>query len=59
MIEELLPDMPTRDFAGPAWRDHGQVAGRRDLEEAFAVADRSPSEHVQVLTGNPRQALER
>ena len=24
-IEKLLVDMPTRDFAGPAWRDHGQI----------------------------------
>jgi sulfopropanediol 3-dehydrogenase len=22
-VEKILPGMPTRDFAGPAWRDHG------------------------------------
>ena len=24
-IDRILPDMPTNDMAGPAWRDHGQV----------------------------------
>ena len=38
-IDELLPDMPTNDIAGPAWRDHGQVLVVDDLDEAFAVAD--------------------
>ena len=28
--------MPTNDFAGPAWRDHGQVLVVDDLDEAYA-----------------------
>jgi sulfopropanediol 3-dehydrogenase len=51
--------MPTRDMAGPAWRDHGQVHVVDDLDEAFALADRFASEHVQILTEEPRRALER
>ncbi|NDU74919.1 histidinol dehydrogenase [Actinomadura sp. DSM 109109] len=58
-VERLLGDMPTRDFAAPAWRDHGQVLVVDDLDEAFAVADTFASEHVQVLTREPRQALEK
>ncbi len=58
-IDELLPDMPTRDFAGPAWRDHGQVIVTDGLDAAFAVADTFAAEHVQVLTDNPRQALDK
>jgi sulfopropanediol 3-dehydrogenase len=50
--------MPTRDFAGPAWRDHGQVIVTGTIEEAFAVADGFASEHVEVLTREPRRALE-
>ena len=53
-IDALLVDMPTRDFAAPAWRDHGQVLVVGDLDEAFAVADHFASEHVQVLTRQPR-----
>lgn len=58
-IERLLPDMPTRDFAGPAWREFGQVIVVDDLGEAFALADSFAAEHVQVLTRDPRQALDR
>jgi sulfopropanediol 3-dehydrogenase len=57
-VERLLIDMPTRDFAGPAWRDHGQVIVTGTIEEAFAVADGFASEHVEVLTREPRRALE-
>ncbi len=57
-IDALLPDMPTRDCAGPAWRDHGQVLVVESIEEAFAVADGFASEHVEVLTQEPRRALE-
>ena len=57
-IEKLLVDMPTRDYAGPAWRDHGQVLLVDDVSEAFQVADTFAYEHVQVLTAQPRRALE-
>jgi sulfopropanediol 3-dehydrogenase len=58
-IEQILPAMPTRDYAEPAWRDFGQVIVVDDLDEAFAVADSFAAEHVQVLTANPRQALDK
>ncbi|MCG0283512.1 histidinol dehydrogenase [Streptomyces sp. PSAA01] len=57
-IEEILPDMPTRDLAGPAWRDHGEVHVVGDLDEAYALADSYASEHVQILTAEPRKALD-
>lgn len=58
-IERLLPGMPTRDFAEPAWRDHGEVLLVESMDEAFTVADNYASEHVEVLTADPRQALTR
>ena len=58
-VDAILPGMPTRDFAGPAWRDHGQVVVVDDLDEAFVLADQIASEHVQVLTAQPRLALEK
>ena len=57
LVEQILPGMPTVDFAGPAWRDHGQVAVVDDLAAAYALADEYASEHVQILTQNPREAL--
>ncbi|MDI9951942.1 histidinol dehydrogenase [Rhodococcus sp. IEGM 1305] len=57
-IDAILPDMPTRDFAGPAWRDHGQIIVVEDIEAAYALADTFASEHVQILTDTPRRALD-
>lgn len=58
-VERILPSMPTQDMAGPAWRDHGEVHVVDDLEQAYALADDFASEHVQVLTAQPREALEK
>jgi sulfopropanediol 3-dehydrogenase len=58
-VDDLLPGMPTNDMAGPAWRDHGAVHVVADLDAAYALADGYASEHVQILTRNPREALDR
>jgi len=57
-IEKLLPGMPTGKVAAAAWQDHGEVHVAESLEEAFTLADGYASEHVQILTENPRDALE-
>ncbi|MFS0895045.1 histidinol dehydrogenase [Microbacterium sp. 179-I 3D3 NHS] len=56
-IEKILPGMSTRDYAGPAWRDWGQVIVADDLDEAYRIADDFAFEHVQIFTQNPREAL--
>jgi sulfopropanediol 3-dehydrogenase len=58
LIDQLLPGMPTRDYAGPAWRDHGRILLVDDLAEAYRVADDLAFEHVEVLTERPREALD-
>lgn len=58
-VDELLVDMPTRDFAAPAWRDWGAVHVVATLDDAYALADEYAYEHVQILTENPREALEK
>jgi sulfopropanediol 3-dehydrogenase len=58
-IDRLLPGMPTKDFAEPAWRNNGQVHVVDDIDDAYALADEFASEHVQVLTAQPRLALEK
>jgi sulfopropanediol 3-dehydrogenase len=57
-VDELLPGMPTRDNAEPAWRDHGEVVVVDSLDEAYRLADTRASEHVQILTAEPRRALD-
>ena len=59
LIDEILPDMPTNDYAEPAWRNFGQVLVVNSLHDGYRLADKFASEHVQILTENPREALEK
>jgi sulfopropanediol 3-dehydrogenase len=58
-IERQLAGLPTRDVAGVAWRDHGQIILVDTEDEAVEVADEIASEHVEVLTRNPTVFLNR
>lgn len=58
-IQRQLKILPTADIAGVAWREHGQVILCDTDDELLSEADRIASEHVQVLTRNPRWFLER
>ena len=58
-IDRQLARLATADIAGVAWRDHGQVILCDTDDEMAAEADRIASEHVQVLTREPRWFLER
>jgi len=58
-IDRQLARLPTADIAGVAWRDHGQVILCDTDEEMVSEADRIASEHVQVLTRDPRWFLQR
>lgn len=58
-VDRLLPGMPTRDFAEAAWRDYGEVHVVDTLNEAYALADGYAFEHVQIMTAQPREALEK
>ncbi|MEO0411369.1 MAG: histidinol dehydrogenase [Pseudomonadota bacterium] len=52
-VERLLKILPTADYAGPAWRDYGEVIVVDDVDEMVAVADEISSEHVQMMTQDP------
>ncbi len=58
-IERQLSVLATAEIAGAAWRDHGQVILCDTDEELLSEADRIASEHVQVLTRDPRWFLDR
>ncbi|MDQ1078344.1 histidinol dehydrogenase [Pseudoroseomonas cervicalis] len=53
-IQRQLAVLPTADIASIAWRDHGQVILCDTEEEMLQVADDIASEHVQVMTRDPR-----
>jgi sulfopropanediol 3-dehydrogenase len=58
-IERQLKVLATADIAGAAWRDFGQVILCDTDEELVSEADRIASEHVQVMTRDPRWFLDR
>src|SRR5579871_5475567 len=58
-IDRQLAVLPTADIASVAWRDYGQIILCDSDEELVSEADRIASEHVQVLTREPRWFLDR
>ncbi|MBV9747750.1 MAG: histidinol dehydrogenase, partial [Acetobacteraceae bacterium] len=58
-IQRQLKTLPTADIATVSWRDHGEVILCSTDEEMVEEADRIASEHVQVLTRDPRWFLDR
>lgn len=57
-IARQLETLPTADLAGAAWRDYGQVIVCDDVAEMVNVANEIASEHVEVLTKEPRYFLQ-
>ena len=58
-VERLLPDLPTRDNAGKAWADLGEVIVVDTDDEAIAVSDEYAPEHLEIQTGRDDYYLER
>jgi sulfopropanediol 3-dehydrogenase len=58
-IDTQLKTLPTADIASVSWKDYGQVILVDTVEELVAEADHIASEHVEVLTENPRYFLEK
>lgn len=56
-VERQLVNLPTNGIAAVSWANHGEVHLVDDLDAAFALADQFASEHVQILTAEPRRAL--
>ena len=57
-IARQLARLPTAAIAGVAWRDYGEIIIVDSLEEAVVEADKLASEHVEILTRNPRYFLD-
>jgi histidinol dehydrogenase len=56
-IDALLDILPTADIASVSWKNFGEVIVAQTMDEVWAIADEYASEHVQILTKNPRDAL--
>ena len=49
-VEKQLKNLLTRDTAGPAWENYGQVIVADSYDEMIELADKLAFEHVQVMT---------
>ena len=49
-VDRQLVDLPTKDVAGIAWRDNGEVILVDSPEEAVEVSDEWAPEHLEVQT---------
>lgn len=58
-VEKLLQTLSTAAVASVSWKAFGEVIVVETLDEAFKLADEYASEHVQILTENPREALQK
>ncbi|KAJ5443438.1 uncharacterized protein N7458_007310 [Penicillium daleae] len=58
-VDRLLKILPTADIASVSWDRLGEVNVVENLDEAYKLADEYASEHVQILTQQPREALEK
>ena len=58
-IQRQLANLPTADIARISWRDYGQIILCDTEAEMIGVADEIASEHVQVMTTNPRIFLDK
>jgi sulfopropanediol 3-dehydrogenase len=58
-IEKQLQTLSTADIARLSWNDYGQVILVDSEEELIKEADSIASEHVQVMTKNPRNFLDK
>lgn len=59
IVDRLLEVLPTRAMAGASWTDYGEVIVVGNMDEAYELADVYASEHVEILTRRPREALEK
>ena len=58
-MEKQLEVLPTADLASVAWRDYGEVIVVDSDEEMVEVGDEIASEHVEILTRDPRYFLDK
>jgi histidinol dehydrogenase len=56
-VEELLKVLPTAPVASVSWKAFGEVIVTDNMEEAYNIVNELASEHVEILTKSPRDAL--
>ena len=58
-VARQLPNLPTRDNAGRAWADLGEIVVVDNDDEAIAVSDEYAPEHLELQTGRDDYYLDK
>ena len=58
-VEQQLKALPTKEVAGPAWRDFGEIAVVADIDEAICMSDEYAPEHLEIMTAHDDEYLAR
>ncbi len=58
-VEQQLKTLPTKEVAGPAWRDFGEIAVVADIDEAICMSDEYAPEHLEIMTAHDDEYLAR
>ena len=58
-VEKQLKTLPTKEVAGPAWRDYGEIAVVSDIDAAIRLSDEYAPEHLELMTGQDSEYLSR
>jgi histidinol dehydrogenase len=58
-VDQLFEGLPTAPVASSSWKTFGEVIVVGSLDEAYQLADVYASEHVQIFTQHPREALQK
>ncbi|GBE44316.1 sulfopropanediol 3-dehydrogenase [bacterium BMS3Bbin10] len=53
ILPQLADDMPSGDVVRAAWKNYGEIILCETREEVCAIADRTASEHLQVIARDP------
>ena len=58
-LERLLPTLATKDVAGIAWENNGEVYLADNMEEAIDFCNYQAPEHLEVQTENEREVADK
>ena len=58
-VERQLSTLPRGSVAAASWRDFGAVIITRDLDEAVPLVDAVAPEHIEIMTANAEDLVQR
>lgn len=58
LVDDLLKDLSTAPLAAESTKTFGEVVVVNSLQKLYQLADTYASEHVEIITEEPKEALQ-